>query len=409
MNRLIAAASYPLYSATWASSKPSHLIVGGGGGAGRHGVKNKISVFDFSSRAPTIEPCAEFEASEHDSVMSLANLGTKDGAIVYAGINDSEEERLAGKNAHLKAFEVRFDKPSATTQAESGQVPIEFLSKTALFVPPKGMGAKKEGYQRVLRLSPVQRAASSSPHKRIGVVASSLAGDENEIVVFSATSNKPGSQDVIQRIGLHKTQEANDVDILHVDDGKYRVAYCLNSDVYVQNIEYDFVGKRSLGKGDADRMHAYTVPFPDLNEKKGRSRISRLRWLSSSHILLLMNKPNKKGAELQILKLYEDGSAGTIVLRRSFPRHVQAAAEMDVALLDADEDGSYQAVIAVAAMDASLTILTIDYRGQQRNLSYFTSFATYHKVGYLSCLMYCALIVYRYTTTRSQRLSSRPS
>lgn len=332
--------------------------------------------------------------------MSLANLGTKDGAIVYAGINDSEEERLSDRNAHLKAFEVRFDQSPGKAQAATGQVAIEFLSKSALFTPPKGMGAKREGYQRVLRLSPVQRSLSSTPHRRIGVVASSLAGDENEIVIFSATSNRPGSEDVIQRIALHRTQEANDVDILDQDDGKFRVAYCLNNDVYVQDINYDFVGRRSLGKGDAGRMHAYTVPFPDVNEKKGRSKISRLRWLSTSHILLLMNKPDKKGAELQILKLYEDGSAGSIVLRRSFPRHVQAAAEMDVALLDADDDGSYQAVIAVAAMDVSLTVLTIDYQGQQRNTSRFTSFATYHKVGAFLRLMHRALNVYRSTTTR---------
>ena len=42
-------------------------------------------MFDFSSRAPTIESCAEIEASEDDSVQSLANLATRDGMILYAG------------------------------------------------------------------------------------------------------------------------------------------------------------------------------------------------------------------------------------------------------------------------------------------------------------------------------------
>ena len=378
--RLIAAASYPLYSATWASSKPSHLVVGGGGGAGRHGVKNKVSVFDFSSRAPNVEPCAEIEASEHDSVMSLANLGTKDGVILYAGINDSEQERLADRNEHLKAFEVRFPKSTTKAAGQTGQTAIEFLSKAALFTPPTSTNAKKEGYQRLLRLSPVQRSASSVPNKRIGVVASSLAGDENEIVIFSATSNKPDNpRDIIQRIPLHKGQEANDIDIFDQGNGQFRVAYCLNNDVYVQTLRYDFGGRRSLDK-EAHRLHAYTVPFPDLNEKKGRPKISRLRWLSPLHILLLVNKPNKKGAELQVLHLYEDGSAGSIMFRKTFPRHVQAGADMDVALLDADDKGAYQAVVAVAAMDVSLTVLTIDYYGDQGGIGHFSSFATYHKV-----------------------------
>ncbi|KAF1978487.1 hypothetical protein BU23DRAFT_595660 [Bimuria novae-zelandiae CBS 107.79] len=366
--------SYPLYSATWATSKPSYLIVGGGGGAGRHGVKNKISVFDFSSRAPNVEPSAEIDASEHDSVTCLASLGTKDGAILYAGINDSEEERLKGQNEHLKAFEVQFPK---TAQAK-----VSLLSKTALFTPPASAGGKKEGYQRIVRLSPPVQRNSNAPNRRIGAVASCLAGDENEIVVFSAISNKPENpKDIIQRITLHKSQEANDLDILDEGEGIFQLAYCLNNDVYVQKIQYDFSKKRTLSKGDANRIHAYTVPFPDLNEKKGRSKIRCIRWFSPSHILLLVNKPNRSGAELLVLKMYRDGNAGSIILRKTFPKHVQAAVDMDVALLDADEEGAYQAVVAVAAIDVSLTVLTIDYQGKKTDtISRFSPFATYKEV-----------------------------
>lgn len=369
--------SYPLYSATWANSKPSHLIVGGGGGAGRHGVKNKISVFDFSDRAPVVEPCAEIEASEHDSVTCLANLGTKNGCILFAGINDSEQERLAGRNECLKGFEVQFPK-----KAED-QGKVSFLSKTALFTSPTSAGAKKEAYQRVVRLSPPQRTASSSPNKRIGAVASSLAGGENEVVIFAATSNKPENpKDVIERISLHQGQEANDLDILDQGIGTFQVAYCLDHDVHIQKIQYDFTKRRSLNKGDADRTHAYTVPFPDLNQKKGRSKIRCIRWLSPSHILLLSNKPNRTGVELLVLRLYEQGRPGSIILRKAFPRHVQAAVDMDVALLNADEDGAYQAVVAVAAIDVSLTMMTINYRGRNLNtISKFNSFATYYNVS----------------------------
>ena len=69
-------------------------------------------------------------------------------------------------------------------------------------------------------------------------------------------------------------------------------------------------------------------------------------------------------------------------MRKTLPRHAKAAVGMDVALLDADSDGAYQAVVAVAAIDVSLTILTIDYHGQTRNsLSHFHTFATYYDVG----------------------------
>lgn len=326
--------------------------------------------------------------------MSLANLGTKGGAILYAGINDSEEERMKGKNEHLKAFEVRLLGRGGKEKGK-GMEEIEVLSKTSLFTPPTSTGAKKDSFQRVLRLSPPPRTASGTPNKRIGAVATAFAGDENEIVVFSATSNKPQDPgDVIQRICL-KSKEANDVDILDEGEGKFRVAYCLNNDVYVQNIHYDFAKRKNLGKGEEDRIHAYSVPLPDVGQKKGRATIRFLRWLTPTHLLLLLNKPNRKGVELMVLRLYNQRSstynariAGTVSWLKTLPSHVQAAVDMDVALLDADEQGAYQIVVAVAAIDISLNVLTIDYDGEKGNAtSGFNTFATYYKAS-LSLLSY---------------------
>jgi len=178
-----ATASAPLYSVSWLGSKPGYLVVGGGGGSGNHGVKNIISCFDFRSRAPTVESCAELEVSKDDSVTCLANLATKDGAILFAGNGSSVEERLKGQDTHFKAFEVQLPKGKPAG--------LSFLSKTQLFTPPKAESAKKEMYQRLLKLSPPPRTATATANKRIGAIASGLAGDENEIVVFSATSNRP--------------------------------------------------------------------------------------------------------------------------------------------------------------------------------------------------------------------------
>lgn len=354
--------------------------MGGGGGAGRHGVKNSITLFDFSSRAPTVQSCAEAEVSKDDSVTCLANLATKDGLVVYAGIGGSEEDRLKDRNAHFQAFEVRFPKNKAANQeGEKPEGSVAFLSKTVLFTPPKTTNAKKESYQRVVRLSPPPRTASSTPNKRIGAIASSLAGDENEVVIFSATSNKPDDRDIIQRIVLQKGQEANDLDILDQGKGRFQVAYVLDQEVHVQDVDYDFSQRKSKAK--SERRKLYTVPHADVMESKARSKIRCIRWLSPKHLLLLANKPNRTGVELLVLHIYEEGPA-SVVLRKTLPKHVKAATDMDVALLDADSDGAYQIVAAVAAIDSSLSVFTIDYHGHVRDsLSSIHSFATYTDVS----------------------------
>ncbi|KAF2738155.1 hypothetical protein EJ04DRAFT_460039 [Polyplosphaeria fusca] len=371
--------SYPIFAATFDPNH--HLIVGGGGGAGRSGVGNKITVFDVSSRAPAIEPSAEIELSrDEDSVTCLANLTTKDGAILYAGINSSEEERLKDRNHHFRSFEASFAKGSRRVSGageRKSQGKISYVSKTGLFSPPTSTSGKKEAYQRLVRLSPFRRSASGN--KRIGAIASSLAGDENEIVVFNATSTRPQDPaDIISRIPLSRNQEANDLDILEPDEGRFQVAYCLDHDVFVQDIQYDF-GKRKVQGRLLSPEKKYTVPFPDVFEKKGRFKIRCIRWLSPFHVLLLANLPNRTGVDLQILRMYDD-TMGSIILRKRLPGHVKAAVDMDVAILDADSEGSYQVVVAVGAIDISLSIYTIDYNGVSKSLSSFHSLATYREV-----------------------------
>lgn len=372
---LTSAASYPIFAASFATSRPGVLAVGGGGGGGRHGVKNKITLFDFSSRAPTVEPIAEIEASTDDSVTCLANLATRDGLILYAGVNSSEEDRAKDNNEHFRAFEVRLPKGKvATSDADAS---ISFLSKTKLFAPVQSVNAKKEGYQRLLRLSPPQRTPTSTPTRRIGAVASSLAGDENEIVVFSATSNRPRDpQDILQRIRLERGEEANDLDIFDKGDGQFELAYVLDHDVIVHNIS------TTQSKPKIARRKLYSVPFPDLGQKGGRSKLRCIRWLTPEHLLLLVNKPNRTGVDLFLVHMYEEGP-GSVVLRKTLPKRVKAASDMDVALLDSDSTGAYQIAIAIASIDISLIVYSMDYHGRSRNsLSNFHHYATYDDVGY---------------------------
>ncbi|KAF1830702.1 hypothetical protein BDW02DRAFT_572766 [Decorospora gaudefroyi] len=365
--------NYPIFAATFANNRPGILVVGGGGGAGRSGVKNQITAFDFSSRAPTVQPIAEIEASKDDSVTCLANLSTRDGAILYAGINSSEDERLNGSNEHFRAFELQFPKSKAASEKADGSIGL--LSKTSLFTTPQSAGAKKEGYQRIVKLSPPPRTTSSAPNRRIGAIVSSLAGDENEVVIFSATSNKPAEQDILGRITLHKGQEANDVDIFTQGEGRFLVAYATDQDIFIQDVNYDFEQKTTRGKNEHRKV--YTMPHVD---KGAKSRLRCLRWLSPRHLLLLSNKPNRTGVDLLVLHLYEEGP-GSIILRKKLPKHVKAGTDMDVCLLDVDDEGAYQIAIAVGALDVSLTIYTMDYHGPARDsLSKFHSFNSYHNV-----------------------------
>ncbi|KAF2033656.1 hypothetical protein EK21DRAFT_58027 [Setomelanomma holmii] len=372
--------SYPLYAASWATSRPSHLIVGGGGGAGKHGVKNQISVFDFSSRAPKVEPVAEHEVSQEDSVTCLANLANgNDSLIVYAGNSSSVDEKLKGGDMHFKAFEVKLPTSKPADLSKEKSASITPLSKTQLFATPKSESARREVYQRLIRLSPPQRSASGIPNKRIGAIATGLAGEENEMVIFGATSNRPEAQDIITRVQLSGAQEANDVDILDQNDGQFKVAYITDHDVYVQDVDFDFARRQQ--RTSKERRKAYSVPHPDVGDRKGKPRLRGVRWLSNSHLLLLSNKYNRTGVELVLLHLYEEGLA-SVISRKTLPKHAAAATDMDVSLLAPSEaDGAYQVVVAVGAIDRSLSVFTLDYHGSARDsFSSFHKYATYEDV-----------------------------
>lgn len=112
-----------------------------------------------------------------------------------------------------------------------------------------------------------------------------------------------------------------------------------------------------------------------------RAKLRSLRWLAPGYLLLTSNKPNRSGVELLILHLYEEGLGG-ISLRKTLPRHIKAATDIDVALLDTDSDGAYQIAIAIGAIDISLNVYTMDYHGTARDsLSGFHAFNSYDNVS----------------------------
>jgi hypothetical protein len=166
-------------------------------------------VLDVSDRS-NITTAAEIDLPrDQDSVQSLSSLATPDGLITFAGINSSQESQNAGKNDHLRSFDIKYPprKKQKTDEVEvKGQ--ISPLGQNSLFTPTPS--AKSETYQRLLRLSPALKRANGG--KRIGAIATGLA-KRSELVVFNATTSAPQPEDVITRIVPDGGVEVGDLDV----------------------------------------------------------------------------------------------------------------------------------------------------------------------------------------------------
>jgi len=326
------------------------------------------SVLDISDRS-RITTVAQIDLSRgEDSVQSLGSLATRDGLIAFAGINSSQADQNAGKNEHLRAFDIRYPpRKKQRTEKSDGETQgsVTPISKCALFAP--STAAKKETYQRLLRLSPARKRESGG--KRIGAIATGMAKD-SEVVVFNATNASPGKSDVLTRIVLDEGQEATDLDIAAPEEAEFSVAYCTDYDIHEQTFKYDFASKQveKMPKGPR-RIHQ--MPFPDSLEKpQSRPKFRSLRFLNPQNLVVLANKADKSGAELRIFHLYPTGPA-TMVLQKTLPFHIRQAVAVDVCALDADRNGNQQLVVAVAGQDISIEVYTTNY---QRNTDTFSPF-----------------------------------
>ncbi|KAK9479311.1 hypothetical protein V1514DRAFT_328297 [Lipomyces japonicus] len=103
---------YPVYAAAFASD--STLIVAGGGGEGKNGVANKISVLEVESSEGQIKIETETVLSkEEDAPMSLdvarADSSDTSTLLIAVGVNESSAQVCEGKNEHLRLFQVETD------------------------------------------------------------------------------------------------------------------------------------------------------------------------------------------------------------------------------------------------------------------------------------------------------------
>ena len=299
---------------------------------------------------------------DEDSVTSLSYAqSTEQWATAFAGINSSTAEQQRGKNEHLRSFLLEYP-PRRKTGGDGEDLEQEkptdqhggtqALGKTSLFTP--STAKTKETFQRVLRLS--KKKNNNGP--RLGAVATGLA-PVGEIVFFAADTSRPGPNGIKGRIKLEEKQEAADVDIIDLEgddgqqEGKFRVAYCTDYEVYVTDADYS---EKDNGAQQIIR-NIYGTPYPDaFASNKARPKFRCLRFLTPTLLLLLQNKINGKGAELLLLEI-----TGVVTVRKSLHKKIKSATAMSVALLPtASYSQIDQQVIAVAGADTSITILTVD-------------------------------------------------
>ena len=316
---------------------------------------------------------------DEDSVQSLGTLATKDGLIVLAGINSSEKVVQAGKNEHLRAFDVKY--PPRKKQKTEGAEKVEedtkgewkFLGKRPLFKP--GSEAKKETYQRLLRLSPAKLQENGS--KRIGAIATGLA-KTSQVVVFNATNLSLSEADILTRIDLDEGQEAGDLDLTTTDENDFSLVFCTEDGIHEQTYKYDF-DKKKTEKTPKGPRRVYHMPFPDVMEDpKSRPKFRSLRFLNPQNVVALCNNPNKS-AELRIFHFYPTGPA-IQVLEMKLPSHIKQAGCLDVCALDADKDGNQQFVIAVAGADISIEVYTTNFNARTATFSNLRSYISIRDV-----------------------------
>ncbi|CAD0089831.1 unnamed protein product [Aureobasidium vineae] len=383
--------SYPVYAAEFDPYNRGFLVVGGGGGQGRSGVANKIvscpTLLDASKRS-TLDTTAEIElSSEEDSITSLATLASKDGLITLAGINSSESDQKAGKNQHLRTFDIKYPRKKQTSdekedsEAQDGN--ISFIGKASLFQP--ATGPKPETYQRVLRLSPTYKR--DSPNKRIGAVATGLA-KQSEIVVFDATRTPTTDAEIIARIPMRDNAEAADLDITELETNTFSITWATDYDVYEQTVMYNFDTKKA-SFSPANPRKVYSMPKIEDAKKPIRPKYRAIRWLGNEDVLLLSNLPNRTGAELSIIHFYPSGPA-LKVKHKVLPGHVKQAVGLDVCSLDSDKAGNKQIVVAIAGHDISIPVYTLDYNANTHTFGSFKRFTTLRDVHPLqmTCLRF---------------------
>ncbi|KAK2594948.1 hypothetical protein QQS21_007351 [Conoideocrella luteorostrata] len=333
---------YPIYAVDFDPEDANRLVVGGGGGEGRSGVGNKMTILD-ASHQEELRIAGEIELSrDEDSVSSLA-VGSHKGKIthVFAGINSSAADIAKGTNQHLRilAAEPSRAKPLSSSATSTPTKPRAFpeskiaeISRTSLFAD-----TDPYMYQRLLRVS--------GP---IGAAGSAL-GKDPQVAVFDTTVPKPTVRGV-----LELAKEAEGLDIIQTGANEFQLAYCDKHALYTVNIG---------SKTNSEPELVFSMP----DDHGERPQFRSIRYLTPEFILAVANLPKKNtGALIQGLRLPSPGhEKARLAVTARIPGRVSATA-LAVANLSppataTDPVGNTQFAIAVSGNNSSIWLYTLKH------------------------------------------------
>jgi hypothetical protein len=403
--------SYPLYACDFDPLDSSRLVVGGGGGAGRSGVGNKIVRRDLrvflvteanhslqtlldTSKPEELEEICEIDLSkDEDNVTSLA-VGQRKGqaTLVYAGVNSSPKDVEKGKNVHFRVFGIEpavKGKGKSAAQSTSA-TRIAEVSRSKLF-----SGTEKDSYQRVTRLS------KPYPNQtQLGAVTTGLA-KKAEIVLFDTSATSPPTS----RGGLESNKEAVDVDFIQTGDKEFLFAYCNEHDVFVKEI--------SSKTDDEEPKCVYVTPASDSFEKPTVPSFRALRWLTKDFLLMLTNIHSQGGVVLQILRLPPSGKGHCRISQsHRLPSRITKATGLAVAnltppLSPSSSQDYTQFVIAVAGHDISISLFKVDLQVES-NVSMVTKIKPFRTFKSVHPLQITALSFSNFTPPTHPITASTP-
>ncbi|KFY94911.1 hypothetical protein V500_02999 [Pseudogymnoascus sp. VKM F-4518 (FW-2643)] len=335
--------SYPLYACDFDPNDATRLVVAGGGGAGKNGVGNKISVLD-ASEPDNLGEIAEAELSkEEDNPTSLAVSKTVSGfTFIYAGVNSSTKDVEKGNNEHFRVY-------ALGKKQKKGSPIIQEVSREQLFV-----SNDKATYQRLLRLS-----RPSEKGDQLGVVATGFA-NPSRLAIFDTAD---GKKSLSSRGVIELDKEAEDVDIIQTGPEEYRVAYCDNHSIFLKTIS---------PKADLENATSiYDMPGSVGEREPGSpppSSFRSLRFLTPNFLAVLINNPARTGAQIRIMRItlepigYVAAPAQTLFL----PKKVTQATGLAVANLNPPPvAGGVQdntRFVLAAADQAAISIATLEYQ-----------------------------------------------
>ena len=336
----------PLYACSFDPQDANRLLVAGGGGAGRSGVENTISLLDVS-QPDKIAVSSKLELSRDEDNPTTLVVGPRRGKVTQAivGVNSSLENITKGKNEHLRVFGI--DQPSKANAVMGPR--IAELSRTSLFA------SKDEStYQRLLRLAP---AFEGSPCQ-LGAVATSLAKDP-EIIVFETPATANAAPKPRGKVEL--VREAMDLDIIQTGSDQWQLAYCDEHEMYLMDI----------GKKSSAPEIVYTIPAAN-DTIPVRPTFRSIRYLTPNFILATLNVPQAGGVILNGYRLPQPGKGKNdgkahLALSRKMPRAMPRALSLAVQNLSpvstpGARQGDTQFVAAVAGVDSSISLYAIEHK-----------------------------------------------